>query len=399
MKTKYAAGVLSLLLLASVLAINFTIHSVAATTATLSIPSVAKNPSDNGTLFTVPVNISGVSDLFGFDINITWQNSLITLSSFSNASLNTIWPQGFFDVFYQTGPGYVDYAAVPTGGSGFNGNGTLFSLTFEIIDTGNFPLSTPIQFYSVELSDSHANAITPILNNGSYSMSATTPGIYFTLVNPKTAKPWEYGKYFEVQVYATNITSSLTGYDLKVDYSTELVTFVQVQPETYVLGTPTVDTSTAGVVHLTISSGGTFVGNDGLLFTLTFLVQFNQTYTHIWRSNSSNLLTDTILLDTTYGSLSFSSGGTIPIGSVTTTTTTLTITIALIQGDVACKGQVNILDLRDVAYYYGQSTADGSPAALYDIKIDSYNTINIYDLVEVAANFGYYNPDSLPTDP
>jgi len=397
MKNKYVGSVLSLLLLASILAIGLTIHSASAATATLSIPSVAKNPSDNGTLFTVPVQISNVSDLFGFDINITWDNTLITLSSLNNTYLSTIWPQGFYEVFNQTGPGYVDYAAVATGGSGYtnSGSGTLFSLTFKIIDTGNFPLSTPIQFYAVKLSDSQANAITPILNDGSYSMSATTPGVYFTLVNPNAAKPWEYGKYFEVQVYATDIVSTLTGYDLKVDYDSQFLTFVQVQPDTpepYVLATPTVNNA-AGVAELSVSSGGTFVGNGGLLFTLTFEVLFVQSYTTIWRSNSTDLLTANISLETTTGSLTFVEGQ-ILIGSVTAPAP-LTVTISLIRGDVACTGQVSVLDLRDVAYFYDQSTTSG-PAKLYDIKIDGNNIIDIYDLVEVATNIGYYNSDTIP---
>ncbi len=398
MKSKYVASALSLLLLASVLAVGFTIRSVSAQTATLSIPSVAENPSDNGTLFTVPVQISSVSDLFGFDINITWDNTLITLSNLNSTYLNAIWPQGFYDVFYQNGSGYVDYAAVATGGSGYTNTGTntLFSLTFQIINTGNFPLSTPIHFYSVKLSDSEANAITAILNDGSYSMSATTPGIYFTLVDPNHAKPWEYGKYFEVEVYATNIVSTLTGYDLKVDYDSELLTFVQVQPDTpvaYVLAAPTVNNA-LGVVELSVSSGGTFVGNNGLLFTLTFQVSFAQSYTTIWRSNSTNQLTATISLDTTTGSLTFTEGS-IPTGLIAAPAV-LTLTIYLIRGDVACTGDVTVLDLRDVAIYYDQSTTSG-PAALYDIKIDSNNIIDIYDLVEVATNIGYNNPDTLPT--
>ena len=395
MNTKYIASVLSLLLLASALTIGLTIHSVSAQTTTLSIPSVAENPSDVGSTFTVPVQISDVTDLFGFDINITWNNALITFVSLNNASLSTVWTAGEFDATYQTGAGYVRYAAVATGKPGYTGAGpqTLFTLTFTIVEADNFPLSTYLHFFAVKLSDSNANPISATLSDGTYTMSATTPGITFTLVNPNASKPYEYGKYIEVQVYATNILSTLTGYDLRVGYSSEFLSFVQVQPETYVLETPTVDTSTAGVVHLSVSSGGTFVGNNGLLFTLTFEISFVPSYTTIWRSNSTNQLTATISLNTTTGSLTFLEG-TIPIGSVAAPAA-LTISFNLIQGDVECNGQVNILDLATVARLYDQSTTSG-PAALYDIKIDSNNIIDIYDLVEVAANFGYYKPDTVP---
>ena len=400
---KYVASVLSLLLLASVLAVGFTIHSVSGATATLSIPSVAKNPSDNGTLFTVPVNVSSVSDLFGFDINITWGNTLITLSSLNNASLNTIWPQGFFDAFYQTGPGYVDYAAVATGGSGYTnltGSGTLFTLTFAIINTGNFPLSTTIQFYAVKLSDSQANIITPILNNGSYSMGATTPGISFNLVNPNAAKPWEYGKYFEVQVNATNIISHLNSYNITIIYPSEFINFscggVADMPYSSpwgVLGTGSFDNTTSGSVHVWMStpSGTPYVGNNGLLFTLDFRVGFDTRSSHIWsNATAPNQLNFTISLNTTTGNLSFQEG-TIAIGGVTAPAP-ITVTINLIQGDVDVNGQVNILDLRDVAYYYDQ-TVPPAPA-IYDLKKD--NIIDIYDMVEVAKNFGYNKTDTHP---
>ena len=398
MNTKYIAIVLSVLLLASFLAI-ITIHSASATNATLSIPSVAKTPGDVGSTFTVPVQVSNIADLFAFDIKITWDNTLITFSSLDNSSLSTVWPQGNFEPLTpspQTGTGYVRFAAVATGTPGFTSAGptTLFTLTFTVAKADNFPLSTNLHFSVVELSDSNANTIPANLSDGTYTMSATVPGITLTLVNPNPSKPYEYGKYIEVQVNATNIVSTLTGYDLRVDYSSEFLTFVQVQPETYVLATPTVDTSTPGVVHLTVTSGGTYVGSSGLLCTLTFQILFDQRSTHIWRTSTApNQLSATISLDTTTGNLAFVEG-TIPVGSVTAPAS-LTIPINLIQGDVDCNGQVNILDLADVAHFYDQSTTSG-PAALYDIKIDSNNIIDIYDLVEVAANFNYNKPDSLP---
>lgn len=402
MKTKYLASILTLLLFASIFTFGLTIQRASASTATLSISSVAKIPSDVGTSFTVPVNISDVSDLFGFDIKITWDNSLITLSSLDDSSLNTVFAGHYLEPLtppYQTGDGYVRFAAVKEGTPGFSGSATLFTLTFNIVEADNLPHSTPIQFdpLNVKLSDSAANSITPTFNDGTYTMSAITPGITFTKVNPNTNKPYEFGKYVEVQVYATNINtnSPLTGYDLRVDYSSEFLTFVQVQPtDPYVLATPTVDTSISGVVHLSLSSGGSYHGSSGLLFTLTFQIIFDQRSTHIWKTSTSpNQFSATISLETTTGSLTLG-GGTTSIGSVTLPTD-VTVPVNLIQGDVSCDGHVDILDLSTVAAYFDQSTASG-PAAKYDVKVDSNNIIDIYDLVIVAANYYYYKPDVLP---
>jgi len=137
------------------------------------------------------------------------------------------------------------------------------------------------------------------------------------------------------------------------------------------------------------------------LFTLTFLVTFTASSGTIWRTSNPGPLATSVSLDITYGDLSFSEGSLNVNGNgptpITTTTATVDLTINLIKGDVDCDGQVTVLDLHDVAYYYDQSTTDGAAAALYDIKIDSHNIIDIYDLVEVASNFGYSNPDSLPS--
>jgi|SRR5271157_3187884 len=403
MKTKYIASLLTLLLLASVVTFGLTIKKTSATGTTISLPSVSKTPGDLGHIFTVPVQISNVNDLFGFDIRITWDNTLITFVSLDNTPLTTVWPQGFFEPLnpspppgYVTGPGYVRYAAVATGLPGYTsaGSTTLFTLTFTVAKAGNFPYTTSIHFDTVKLSDHNANTIIATANDGPYSMSATYPGINFVLVDPNNAKPYEYGKYFEIQVYATDITSALTGYDLKVDYTSELLAFYSVHAWG-ALGTGTVDTSTLGVVHASISNGAPTTGNSVLLFTLTFQVRFDSSIGHIWISGSPHTLAATVSLDATYGGLSFSEGTLYVDGSGPTPInlpSTINLTINLIQGDVNCDGKVDVYDLRAVAYYYDQ-TSPPAPAK-YDLKPDG--NIDIYDLVLVAGNFNYNNPDSPP---
>jgi len=406
MKDKLLISILLALLFASALTAGLNISRVAADPTTLLInPStVTKNPSDLGSTFTVSVNIQGVSDLFGFDMNITWDNTLITFSSLDDTPLNTVFVNYFTPLgedpnpVYQTGAGYVRFAAVKTGQPpGFSGSATLFTLTFLIMKADNFPHSTSIHFDSpnVKLSDSAANPIPATLTDGSYSMSATVPDIDFTLVNPNSAKPYEYGKYFEIQIHATHINSTLTDYDLKVDYTSELLAFYG----TYAwgaLGTGSVDTGTPGVVHLSISSGTPSTGNNILLFTLTFQVRFDDSIGHIWRTTSPHTLSASVSLDTTYGDLSFLEGtlkvdgtGPTPI----TLPSTVDLTINLIQGDVTCNGVVDIFDLATVAHFYDQSVPPAP--AKYDVRTDG--TMDIFDLVVVATNFNYQIPDSPPT--
>jgi hypothetical protein len=279
------------------------------------------------------------------------------------------------------------------GKPGFTGSGTLFSLTFRIVKSGNFPYSTTIAFDAThtQLSDSTANVIDATLSNGPYSMSAKKPGIQFTLVDPNSGKIFEYGKYFEIEVYATDITSSLTGFDLTIDYTSELLTFIGVH-DWGVLGSGSKD-NVSGAVHLTLSSSSTpYTGSKGLLFTLTFEVYFTFSPDHIWRTGSAQSLSAAVTVDTGSGNLVFSEG-TIAITDVTTPSP-LPLTIYLIQGDTDCNGKVDVFDLRCVAYYYDQPAPLGSDAARFDVKTDG--TIGLLDVVLVSANYGYNVPDTPP---
>jgi hypothetical protein len=397
MKTKLLASLFVGLLFAGIITAGMNISRVSATPTTIYIdPSnVAKAPADVGNTFDVSVKISDVTDLFGFDIKITWDNTLITLSSLDNTTLSAVFVIWFEPLtpHYQTGVGYVRFAAVKTGSPpGFTGSGTLFTLTFNVVKSDNFPHSTSIAFDTVKLSDSGANEITATKTPCSYTMSATVPDIDFVLVDPNLAKPYEYGKYFKVEVYATHVTS-LTDYDLKVDYTSELLMFNYEWITWSGFGTGLVDNATAGVVHASILSGGPYTGDRVLLFTLTFKVAFDVSITHIWRNLSPHSIDAAVSLDATYGDLSFT-GGTIPVTGITILHSPLTVTINLIQGDVDCNGKVDVFDLRTVAAYYDTSAPTGSPQEKFDVKTEG--TIDIFDLVVVATNFGYYKPDSFP---
>lgn len=404
MKTEYLASILTILLITSIFTFGLTVNRASADPTTISIPSVSKTPSDMPGTFTVPVQISNVNDLFAFDIKITWDNTLITFLSLDNTPLNAVWPQGFFEPLtfvapytpVQSSPGFLRYSAVATGTPGKTSAPpmTLFMITFTIVKAGNFPYSTSLHFDTVKLSDHNANEIIATGIDGPYSMSATVPDIGFTLVNPHTAKPYESGKYFEVQVYASHITSTLTGYDLKVDYTSELLAFYGVH-SWGALGTGTADTSTSGVVHVSISGGIPSTGDSVLLFTLTFKVTFDDSIGHIWRTLSPHTLAAHVSLDALYGDMVFMEGTLYVDGSgptPITLPTAIDLTINLIQGDANCDGQVDVYDLRAVAANYDQPVPPGP--AKYDLKTD--NTIDIFDLVVVATNFGYNIPDSPP---
>jgi hypothetical protein len=359
---------------------------------------VNKTPSDVGTGFVEAVALSNFTNLKAFDINMTWNNSLITLTGVSyTTALNTLWGTGNWSVaFNQSGTGYYELAAYSTNATANNtGASALFNLTFRVAMSWTSPLSTAIQFDLVKLSD----ATTPIPNpipaaatDGTYTMSAMAPGLEFKVEkqnkktsiwnNVTTGPPYHFESrdHFRVDVYVTNV-GSLANYSLTIEFTTGVVAFQGVE---YwgVFGPGNVSyTPGASVINVN-GSGSAWSGSTGLLCKLTFYVNFTVAPEHIWKYGNTNYATLPIsITDTTLG---FGSLGSIPMSGITVPSA-LSIEVDFIRGDLNCDGAVTMADISNVAYYYGQAVPPGP--AQYDLNND--NLIDIYDIVTIATNYLY----------
>jgi hypothetical protein len=358
--------------------------------------TISKNPNNINSTFDVYANISNVVDLFGFEIKITWDNALIIYDSFDKTPLNsTVFPVGYYEPLTpspQIGPGTFRFAAVSTGGSGsgFTGSSPLFRLTFKIVKACNFPLSTSIHFNTTKLSNSQYQSITPaIIADGLYEMSATAPALEFKLVNPDS-KPFEICKTFMIKVNVTHICASLKDYDFVILYEEEFLKLTNVSWTGGVLGgtgdQASYVISPPGVVHIQDTGGIIWSSDSGLLFTLVFHIEFDDSIEHIWRVNHHADLTGEVSFQD--AKLSFLEGNITKNGI--SMPSAVPVSARLIQGDVNCDGEVGIVgDLRTVAIYYDKTPLDPdwSTISKYDLTED--NIIDLFDLVVIATNYPY----------
>jgi hypothetical protein len=261
----------------------------------------------------------------------------------------------------------------------------LFAMHFKIIKSCNFILETPFYFDLVKLSDKDWQPILPTKTNGQYHMDKTVPDLEFELVDTTPTKPFEFCKTFQIKVYVTHICANLKDYNLVILYDTELLKLTGVDWTDGVLGGPSDGASYTELLDTVtvVDTGGiVWSGLRGLLFTLTFHVEFDDRKGHIWHTNP---LYDHLhaFIKFTDATLSFEEG-IIPMSGITMPSD-LDIIIKLIRGDVDCDGNVDVFDLRCVANFYDQSEP-----AKYDLTMDG--TIDIFDLVAVATNIGYPPP-------
>lgn len=351
---------------------------------------IEKTAAEIGTSFNASITIENVTDLFGFDMNITWDNTLITFSrSYYNDSLNTLWGAAkWYVVKNEAGTGWFKLVAVSTTDS-FNTTGkqTLFILEFRVEEPNtNMAKQTPIHFDTHKLSNSQCSAITHTTEDGTYRVTGETP---ILTMSPTSKTCRIYGETFTI---GTNMSDAfdVTDFEFEIRYNTTLLDYVNVTWNAWGPGTITVDEAGGNIA---VSNSGSPISGTQTLITINFTTSFN----HIWKAalGWTNNLTGTIFFQ--WANISYPSGPDLRYerggSSQINVGPDFAYTFSPIQGDVDNNGVVGLFDLRTVAFYFGsqQGDPDWNDASKYDLTGDG--TIDIIDLRIIAANYGYtYNP-------
>jgi|SRR5271157_952090 len=143
-----------------------------------------------GDSFTVNVSISGVSDLYAYQLQLFYNSTLmngtqITEGRFLNESVN--FGQPFFEVVnftdnYNSTYGIAFVLCTLTGSApGVNGGGVLITVQFKAVSRGN---SVPLYLSGIQLSDPNASPISYDLSGGAVTVipEFTSPIAVLTLI-------------------------------------------------------------------------------------------------------------------------------------------------------------------------------------------------------------------------
>jgi hypothetical protein len=360
---------------------------------------VHKERGEVDSVFEVAVKIEEITDLYGFDLKISWDNTLLSFNhvdydTSGTSPLKFMWGptagQNYSAAVHDAGANYYRLVAFSLR-NGFTGSHTILILGFKVLDPQtNSKKQTTLHFEAAfdKLSDSNAQAITHTTTDGAYEIWGGAPTLDLTHAAGHSRTCRKINEEFIVTVSISDAVN-LAGCDFEIDFDTSMINGVSYTID-WGTGSITFD-ETGGKVTGTLTGSGT-----GSFTLATIRFKSDPSFQRFWKDpstgQSSNLFPSatgiyfqsitlhyTSLPDITY-TKGGGGGGRIYVGP------DFAYTYAPIRGDLNNDGKVDITDLTSIAGVFDTT----NPAMNL---VGSTSLIDIFDLVVVAGNFWYeYTP-------
>jgi len=249
---------------------GYFVNEVAVTKFYVDPPNIIDTTKTAGTNFTVNINVKDTIDLFGFNLKLIYDTTLLNVNTVTVGSFFPPSPAIFHNETNEE-LGFIWFAVyMPTGSKvGVSGSGTLLTINFNVTSTGETILD--LESYRWEIVNSKLKLIAHNLYDGYFSNIFRPTRLY---VDPKnTINPdLVAGKNFTINVNILNATA-LYGFEFFLNYTTTVLTATNVTLGPFSSGSQIVHeeiNDILGYVRYNVTMPG--VIGDGILANITFTV-------------------------------------------------------------------------------------------------------------------------------
>jgi len=344
--------------------------------------------------FQVDIKLDNVKQLYGFDIKLVWNSSMLNLTDASYTELWGAYPETYpWQDVINNSIGEYHLALTGTGDvPSFNGNATLATLTFTIVEEPAYPVNFTSELALVNtLLTSTKNLTEPeliehVVYNGTYMCNSTKPKLTLgqpTYIVDRTPFDSATGsaKKFNVDILVANVMK-LETFDFNLTYDPRMLKFGN-QWQIHVPCTNgwIVWDDTTGVVSGHADHISPLVNGTTILVTIKFEVKVGFVWNTVNRSRSCNM-------SFTYTNLTGPGGSPLEHEVVSGM-----YIYKPVPGDLDMSGEVDIVDLSAAGKAFGLTSSDPRWNLYWfaDVYVDE--VINILDIVIIARNFHRTEPE------